>query len=443
MSFARYPKYKDSGVEWLGEVPEQWRSAPIKRVGRLQGGAGFPHEYQGVEGAELPFHKVNAIGQADREGILGPGSNTVSRETAKDLGAFVFPPSSIVFAKVGAALLLGRIRRVDRDCCIDNNMMGLVVGGEGFDHRYIAYAMTLVRFDLIANPGTVPSLNEGQIGDFCLPIPSISEQEDISAFLDRETAKIDALVGEQQRLIELLKEKRQAVLSHAVTKGLNRAAAMKPSGIEWLGDVPAHWEVRRLKNVLKEPLKYGANEPAELDDRAFPRFIRITDIDDFGGLKDETFKSLPVEVAQPFLLEDGDVLLARSGATVGKSFIYSAQWGIACFAGYLIRARLQTTACLPMWLYYYCQTNEYWDYVVGTQIQSTIQNVSAEKYSNLNLPLPPRAEQTTIVAFLDVETAKLDTLIAEAQRAIDLLQERRTALISAAVTGQIDVRNLV
>lgn len=128
-------------MEWLGQVPAHWRSVPIKHIGRLKGGAGFPHEQQGVETEEIPFHKVNAIGHANRVGVLGLSSNTVSRETATNLGAFVFPPGSIVFAKVGAALLLGRIRLLDRDSCIDNNMMGLVVCQKEFDVRYVIYAM--------------------------------------------------------------------------------------------------------------------------------------------------------------------------------------------------------------------------------------------------------------------------------------------------------------
>jgi type I restriction enzyme S subunit len=208
----------------------------------------------------------------------------------------------------------------------------------------------------------------------------------------------------------------------------------KVSGVEWLGEVPEGWEVRRLKNLVEEPLKYGANESAELDDRTLPRFVRITDIDDSGGLRDDTFKSLPEIVAEPYLLKQGDVLLARSGATVGKSFIYSTQWGPACFAGYLIRARLNQKVCLAQWLYYFCQTDGYWGYVIGSQIQATIQNVSAEKYANLYLPLPPLAEQTAIAAFLDRETAKIDELVAEQRRLMELLKEKRQAVISHAVT---------
>lgn len=208
----------------------------------------------------------------------------------------------------------------------------------------------------------------------------------------------------------------------------------KDSGVEWLGEVPEHWEPRRLKSLIKEPLKYGANESAELDDRTQPRFIRITDINDAGGLRDETFKSLPAEVAADYLLREGDVLFARSGATVGKSFIYSDEWGPACFAGYLICARLQKSQCMPRWLYYFCQTSCYWGYVLGSQIQATIQNVSAEKYANLYLPIPPLTEQSAIAAFLDRETGKIDALVEEQRRLIELLKEKRQAVISHAVT---------
>jgi type I restriction enzyme S subunit len=208
----------------------------------------------------------------------------------------------------------------------------------------------------------------------------------------------------------------------------------KASGVEWLGDVPGHWGVIRLKRVLTEPLKYGANESAEIEDRDLPRFVRITDIDNDGGLREETFKSLPREIAKDYLLEEGDMLLARSGATVGKSFMYSTSWGTACFAGYLIRARLNRTRCFPKWLFFYCQTNIYWAYILGNQIQSTIQNVSAEKYANLILPIPSPYEQQAITNFLDRETAKIDGLIEEQRRLVELLKEKRQAVISHAVT---------
>lgn len=208
---------KDSGIEWLGEVPEGWEVTAIKYLGRLKGGAGFPHSEQGVGDEELSFHKVNALGQAGCDEVLLPSENTIDRATAAQLGAFIFPPKSIVFAKVGAALLLGRIRLLGNYACIDNNMMGLVVNNVKYHIAFVKYAMCLIRFDLIANPGAVPSLNEGQIGNFKLVLPPFPEQQTIAAFLDTETAKIDTLVTEAQQVISLLKERRSALISAAVT----------------------------------------------------------------------------------------------------------------------------------------------------------------------------------------------------------------------------------
>jgi type I restriction enzyme S subunit len=214
--------------------------------------------------------------------------------------------------------------------------------------------------------------------------------------------------------------------------------AYMESGLEWLPEMPLHWEMRRLKFVLLQPLQYGANEEAGETDIALPRFVRITDINERGELRADTFRSLAHEQAKPYLLEEGDLLLARSGATVGKSFQYKNSWGKCCFAGYLIRARLDQKRCLPDFLNYFTSSTNYWDWIASSLIQATIQNVSAEKYGSLSLPLPSTSEQQTIISFLDRETAKIDALVAKKERLIALLQEKRAALITRAVTKGLD-----
>lgn len=214
--------------------------------------------------------------------------------------------------------------------------------------------------------------------------------------------------------------------------------AYRPSNVPWLGDIPAHWEVRRLKYVVIEPLQYGANEVAEIIDPELPRFIRITDINSDGSLRDDSFRSLPEEIAKPFLLKYGDILFARSGATVGKSFMYRESWGRACYAGYLIRARISRAIAFPEFVSYFATSSAYWNWISSNFIQATIQNVSGEKYANLVLPLPPLEQQKAIISFLDRETARLDTLIAKKEQLIERLQEKRTALISRAVTKGLD-----
>ena len=169
-----------------------------------------------------------------------------------------------------------------------------------------------------------------------LPLPPTPEQTAIVRYLDHTDRRIRGYVSSRERLIELLEEYRQAVIHHAVTRGLDPDVRLKPSGVEWLGDVPAHWEVRRLRYLLKEKLTYGANAAAEYTDPTWPRYLRITDFDQDGVLKSNTFRSLPPEVARDYLVQPGDILLARSGATVGKAFLVPADAGKACYAGYLI-----------------------------------------------------------------------------------------------------------
>lgn len=208
----------------------------------------------------------------------------------------------------------------------------------------------------------------------------------------------------------------------------------KPSGVEWLGEVPEHWDVKRLKFVIAAPLKYGANEAAELDDPDLPRYVRITDIDDNDGLRAETFKSLPFDVASEYLLREGDILFARSGATAGKTFLYRKSWEVCAYAGYLIRARLDKRKGVPEYVRYFTASANYWQWLSSTLIQATIQNVSADRYASLWVPLPSLPEQRAIADFLDRETAKIDTLVAKKRTLIERLKEKRSALISRTVT---------
>jgi len=179
---------------------------------------------------------------------------------------------------------------------------------------------------------------------------------------------------------------------------------------------------------------YGANEVADDTTPNNPRFIRITDIGADGELRENTFRSLPSETAQPYLLKDGDILLARSGATVGKSFIYRASWGTCCFAGYLIKAAVDPTIVCADFIYACFQADFYWRHIFGEQIQATIQNVSAERYAQLVVPCPPLDEQLAIACFLDRETTKIDALIADQEKLLSLLAEKRQATISHAIT---------
>lgn len=206
----------------------------------------------------------------------------------------------------------------------------------------------------------------------------------------------------------------------------------KDSGVQWIGEIPSHWDVVRLKMLLKEHLMYGANEAAESDNKDFPRYIRITDIDDNGNLKDETFKSLELEKAKDYLLTKGDVLFARSGATVGKTYLFMEDYK-ACFAGYLIKASCNSNLC-PSFLLRFTQSGLYNNWKNSIFIQSTIQNIGADKYNELLLTLPTVKEQETIVNYLDNKCSKIDNVITTQEKRVELLRELKQSIITRAVT---------
>ena len=208
-------KMKDSGIEWLGQIPSNWEVLAFKRLGDFQGGAGFPNDEQGYEDNELPFYKVSDTNLPGNEIFMTMHNNAVSQETARRLRAYIFPTETIVFAKVGAALLLNKRRILTQPACIDNNMMGFM--RRTCELKWAYFWMCSLDLGELANPGAVPSINEGQIREIRVPVPSFEEQQAIVTFLDRETARIDGLIEKIRKSIDMLREYRTALISAAVT----------------------------------------------------------------------------------------------------------------------------------------------------------------------------------------------------------------------------------
>jgi type I restriction enzyme, S subunit len=219
---------------------------------------------------------------------------------------------------------------------------------------------------------------------------------------------------------------------------MKRYPEYKDSGVGWIGKIPVEWDIMKLKYLIDGKLTYGANEVAEETNYENPRYIRITDFDNEGKLRDETFKSLPFDLAKDFLLKEGDVLFARSGATVGKTFQFKKYNGIACFAGYLIKASPQNTKLDSDFLYFFTKSGIYENWKDSIFIQATIQNIGADKYSYLPVPHPPLPHQKLISLFLEHKTSQIDDLIAKKQKLIELLKEERTALINQTITKGLD-----
>lgn len=437
MQFKQYPSYKDSGVEWLGEVPEHWRISSLKRYGYFKGGAGFPHAYQGNTEENIPFFKVNSLSKDKR--FLSSFSDFVGEETAKKLGAKIFPKNSIFFAKVGAALLLERIRTNQQPCCIDNNMMGFVIQNElSFDFAF--YLMSLIDFKYLVNPGAVPSINESQISSFLISVPPISEQTQIANYLDTETARIDNLIAKQEKLIELLEEQRKSIISHAVTKGLNPNAPMKDSGVEWLGKVPNDWNLSRLDAVSKIVRGNSAFSKMDLLESGkyvalqYGKTYKVNEINEsFGSyVNQEFFKKSQIT-------EFGDIILISTSETLedlGHSCFY-ARHDVGLIGGeqFLLKPKNQNFG-----KYIYYATKAFSSYLQRYATGLKVFRFNLDDLKKIYIPDISLVEQQKIAEFLDKETARIDISVLKQKSLIEKLKEYRASIISHAVTGKIDVR---
>lgn len=417
MSFPKYPAYKDSGVEWLGYVPEHWDIAPLKRFLDIQNGADHKH-----------------IEQAEGYPVIGSG------------GQFAFASE---YMHDGESILLGRKGTIDKPLYVNekfwtvDTMYWSKVAADA-SGRFAYYATLTIPFGYYSTNTALPSMTKGVLSAHAVARPPLPEQQTIAVFLGRETAKIDALVGEQEKLVALLKEKRQSVISHAVTRGLNPAAPMKDSGVEWLGKVPEHWEVRKVKQLTtrissgKTPL--GGNETYLDEGVLFLRSQNIYDdglrLDDAVFISEETHQAMAVSEVHP-----NDILLNITGASIGRSCLVPKEFPVANVNQHVCVIRLVDENAVPFVAWFF-KSDVAKNQIDLAQNGAAREGLNFEQIGAMLLPLPTATEQFQIECLLEAETVKLDTLTAEAQRAIALLQERRTALISAAVTGQIDVRGV-
>lgn len=427
MIFAYYKKLDSSGVSWLQQKPIHWR------IKRLKYSTDLINNKVSTEDSSLPYLGLEHIESWTGRKIDGEISNSEGLASS-------FVAGDVLFGKLRP--YLAKVHLAQQDGLISSEAL-VIRSKEELHSEFLKYYMLSRDFINIVDSSTygskMPRASWDFIGNLPILLPEIEEQKTIARFLDFKTAQVDALIAKKKALFDKLAEKRIALISHTVTKGLDPSAPMKDSKTAWLGHIPRHWEAKRLKFVISEPLKYGANEAAELTDPELPRYIRITDVNDDGSLREETFRSLPEEIADGYLLSDGDILLARSGATVGKSFIYKPSWGVAAYAGYLIRARM-SEAVHADFAYLFLQSSCYWQWLSSIFIQATIQNVNAEKYANLVIPVPPVEEQLSIVTSLLSQLKRIDVQRERVRLAVERLIEYRSALITNAVTGKIDVR---
>lgn len=438
----KYSEYKDSGVEWIGDIPKHWEVKRFKNI--------IESIKNGTSAQQVDYdtnYKVTRI-ESISNGIINY-EKVGNIEGFKGIEQYRLNKGDILFSNINSLEIVGNIAIYEGDENLYSGMNLLrIIAKKDINKKWLYFLIKSKYFKKSIESVAKHAINQVSVSttnlksiDVC--IPTKQEQDKIANYLEKKDKQIETLISKKEELIETLKVSRTKLISETVTKGLDKDVPMKDSGVKWIGEIPSHWEISKLKFNTNKDFMYGANESGEDMQENQPRYIRITDINEDGNLKNDTYITLDYKKAKPYILEDKDILFARSGATVGKTFLYSkSECDLACFAGYLIKFAANRNKCKPEYIYYYTQSKMYEEFININISQATIQNVSAEKYKNLYNPLPPLAEQDEIVKYLDNKTSKIKNLIIKVEEQIDVLKKAKQKLITEVVTGKIDVTNL-
>ena len=443
-----YPRYKNSGVEWLGKTPTEWDRTRIKYLAMGKNTLfidGDWIESKDISSSGIKYITTGNIGKGEYK---EQGLGFISEDTFKELNCTEIYKGDLVLSRLNLP--------IGRACIIPelNNRVVMAVDNvvirpnQQYDKQYLMYLFSSSGYfqhtSLVARGTTMQRISRGLLGDVDIPSPKLIEQKNIANYLDSATAKIDTLIEKQTKLIALLKEKRQAVISTAVTRGLDNTVAMKDSGVEWLGEIPEHWEAIKLGYLAS---KIGSGKTprggAEVYSDTGIIFLRSQNVYDNGLHLEDVVKISEVIHAEMdnTHIKNGDILLNVTGGSIGRTCLVPDDFE---------RANVNQHVCIIRLIKKEYQT--YMSFVMKSSVIKTqidaVQNGAAreglnfEQISGFKIAIPTLEEQNSIVNYINKKTKKIDTLITKATKAIELLKEKRTALISSAVTGKIDVREI-
>lgn len=410
---------KESGISWIGKIPEIWSQIRLKYLVNIETGDSDTQDAD--PDGEYNFYVRSPIIEHSRH--------------------YTFSGDSILMAGdgVGAGKVFhyatGKYAVHQRVYCLHDFSPAV---NSQFLFLYLSNRFP-VRVEQGSAKSTVDSIRLPMLKDFPVLLPSIDEQERIVEFLKEKYYAIDSLSSDIQKEIKTLETYKKSLITEAVTKGLYKSVPMKNSGVTWLGKIPSFWKVFRLKHVLRNKLSYGAAETGIDYDESLPRYIRITDIISAQELKEDGKLSLPIELGKQYQVEVGDVLFARSGATVGKTFLMIEKYAPATYAGYLIKATVNKNLLLPKFLTYYTESHAYEAWKNQIFVQATIQNIGADRYSELPVPVPSIKEQEAIIMHIDSKCSEIDSIISSKKQQLETLAAYKNSLIYEYVTGKKEV----
>ena len=429
-----YPAYRDSGVEWIGQVPEHWRVTPLKVIAETVNGAtpesGKPEYWDGDIAWYTPTDIDNELASE-----LGVPRRYITQAGYESCAVKISPPGSVILstrAPIGSVGITTIPSTINQGC-------RTLIPAQDVPTSYLASTLVAAREELRlrGNGTTFQELSTEALRSLRVPMPPRSECVSIASGLDRETTRIDALIAKKSRFIELLKEKRQALITHAVTKGLDTNVPMRDSKSEWIGEVPEHWRVCSLGYLSR--ISTGGTPDRKNDsywNGEIP-WVKTGEIN-YKIISDteERITDAGLSNSATFIAEPGTILMAMYGMGVTRGRVavlgIPASFNQAC-------AAISCSSGVHNWYVFYCLCAAY-RFIRDLGNEASQVNLNLEIVSKIKVPVPPLLEQEEIEKHLVAQLQKLDAIEQRVSNSISLIKERRSAFITAAVTGQIDLR---
>jgi restriction endonuclease S subunit len=445
MTWKAYPEYKDSGIEWLDKIPHHWEIWKVTHDFNKVGSGTTPKSddlsyYHG----DVPWVTTTEL----RETLIGDTNTKLTPKALQDYSALrLYPEGTLLIAMYGATIgrlgILSIPATVNQACCAFSEPTRS-------DIKFFYYWLMYRRPILISLSvgGGQPNLRQEDLRSLRVPLPSLAEQRSIAAFLDRETKRIDSLIAKKERQIELLQEKRAALISHVVTKGLNPNVKMKDSGIEWLGEIPEHWEAKALRHLIIGGTRNGLYKNREhYQDDGIP-MIQMGEAFEFPVIEKCAYDRVRLMPSELILwqLVEGDLLFARRSLVFegsGKCSIVGKLPEPHVFESSLIRVCPNKSLVIPFFLYWFLQSKFSRSEILAMTKKVTISGIDSQQIKGMTVVVPPLHEQKEIVKLIGRKNSEIDSLMGKLLESIERIKEYRNTLISAAVTGKIDVRKEV
>ena len=421
---------KYSGIEWIGDIPKEWGVSRVKNHYTIISGSGFKPEFQGHSNGDYPVCKASDISNAGKE--LNTAANYITKQIANSEGFSIIPKGSLLFAKIGEAMKKNNRTITSVDCCVDNNCQGLVPKNINIGFGF--YLFKCIDMEWFDNAGTIPCINNQKLLAFFLPLPPLPEQQKIADYLDRQCAQIDAVLTKTKQSIEEYKKLKNAIITHAVTKGIRQNRNFKYSNIQWIGDIPSEWGVGKIFYCFNL-IGSGTTPTSNREDYYSGDINWLQSGDINGNIVNETSKTITQTALNDFqtlkIYKSPFLVIAMYGASIANTSIVN----IDCTTNQACCVLSEPKENVNLKFTFYMILASKSELLLASR-GGTQPNISQEIIKNYRLPLPPLPEQQEIADYLDTKCAQIDTLIGKKERLLGELEAYKKSLIYECVTGK-------